>query len=130
MPPHDTTDVLLGGHLDTAAAREDALPGNAQTERPKPATRPMRRQARSDARRELRCEPGDSDLKSDDAGTRANIDAIVRSLWIRLGEIVDLMVIEAAVTAELDRYSSAPIKQYIPILVERRVFDQLGRRVR
>ena len=75
--------------------------------------------------------PGIQTSERDDADTRpTSIDAIVESLRTRLGGVVDLTVIEAAVTAELDRYSAAPIKQDVPILVERRVFDQLGSRTR
>ena len=72
---------------------------------------------------------GDGQTKKTKSAT-PGIDAIVKSLRVRLGELVDLTVIEAAVTAELDRYSAAPIKQFIPILVERGVLERLGNRTR
>ena len=55
----------------------------------------------------------------------SEIDSIVRSLHVRLGEGFDIAVIEAEVKAALANYSQVPVTQFIPVLVERRVTARL-----
>jgi hypothetical protein len=54
-------------------------------------------------------------------------ESIVRSLCARLGEAFDLAVIAAEVEAELSKYANARVTQFIPILVESRVWERLRR---
>lgn len=56
------------------------------------------------------------------------VHSIVQSLRARLGEGFDTAVISAAVEAEFARYSTARITQFVPILVESRVWTRLCRR--
>lgn len=56
----------------------------------------------------------------------SEVESIVRSLQVRLGDSFDVTVIEAEVRAELATYSEVPVTQYIPVLVERRVTARLG----
>jgi len=58
--------------------------------------------------------------------SKAGVESISLRLRARFGNDVDPATIEAEVEAELISYSTAPITQYIPILVERRVWDRLG----
>ena len=60
------------------------------------------------------------------ASVVSEVDAIVRSLQVRLGQDFDVAVIEAEVKAELAAYSEARVTQYIPVLVERRGTARLG----
>jgi hypothetical protein len=53
------------------------------------------------------------------------VGPIVRSLQVRLGEGLDFAVIAAEVEAELSTYANARVTQFIPILVESRVWDRL-----
>ena len=54
-------------------------------------------------------------------------DPIVRSLCDRVGEAVERSRIVAAVEDELANYRSARVMQFVPVLVERRVYDRLAR---
>ena len=54
-------------------------------------------------------------------------DPIVRALCDRLGEAVERSRIIAAVEDELVSYRSARVTQFVPVLVERRVYDRLAR---
>jgi len=53
------------------------------------------------------------------------VESIVRSLHLRLGEDFDFAVIAAEVEAELSTYAQARVTQFIPILVESRVWQRL-----
>jgi hypothetical protein len=53
------------------------------------------------------------------------VESIVRSLHLRLGEGFDFAVIAAEVEAELSTYAHARVTQFIPILVESRVWQRL-----
>ena len=57
------------------------------------------------------------------------VESIARSLRVRLGESLDLAAIAAEVEAELSTYANARVTQFIPILVESRVWERLRRRV-
>ena len=57
------------------------------------------------------------------------VESIVRSLRVRLGEGLDFAVIAAEVEAELSTYANARVTQFIPILVESRVWERLRRHV-
>jgi hypothetical protein len=57
------------------------------------------------------------------------VESIVRSLHVRLGESLDFAVIAAEVEDELSTYANARVTQFIPILVESRVWDRLRRHV-
>ena len=65
---------------------------------------------------------------ADDSVT-LRVESIVRSLRVRLGEGFDFAVIVAEVEAELARYVNARVTQFIPILVESRVWERLRRHV-
>lgn len=54
------------------------------------------------------------------------VEAIVRSLHVRLGEGFDRTAIAAEVDAEFAMYSTATVAQYVPILVERGVWARLS----
>ena len=60
--------------------------------------------------------------------TEDNVDKvrlISRSLQKRLGDHVDFSVIAAGVRQQLAAYSDAHIEQFVPLLVEARVYAQL-----
>ena len=57
------------------------------------------------------------------------VESIVRSLRVRLGEALDSAVIAAEVEAELSKYANARVTQFIPILVESRVWERLRQHV-
>lgn len=57
------------------------------------------------------------------------VESIVRSVRVRLGEGWDFAVIAAEVEAELSAYANARVTQFIPILVESRVWARLRRHV-
>jgi hypothetical protein len=57
------------------------------------------------------------------------VESLVRSLRVRLGEGLDFAVIAAEVEAELSAYANARVSQFIPILVESRVWRRLRRHV-
>ena len=57
------------------------------------------------------------------------VESIVRSLHVRVGEGLDFAVIVAEVEAEFSRYANARVTQFIPILVESRVWERLRRHV-
>ena len=64
----------------------------------------------------------------DDEGNQQEIvDSIVRSLRARLGEGFDVDVIFAEVCTELAAYSTARVRQFVPILVESHVRTRLQR---
>ena len=56
------------------------------------------------------------------------VDSIVQSLRARLATDVDVTVIAAEVEAELAAYSMARVTQFVPIIVESRVWGRLCRR--
>jgi hypothetical protein len=58
---------------------------------------------------------------------RQPVDSIVQSLRARLAADIDTVVIAAQVEAELAAYSAARITQFVPILVEGRVWARLCR---
>jgi len=58
------------------------------------------------------------------------VESLVRSLRVRLGEDLDFVLIAAEVEAELSRYANARVTQFIPVLVESRVWQRLRRHVR
>ena len=66
---------------------------------------------------------------ADDSATTLRLESIVRSLRVRLGEGLDFAVIAAEVEAELSTYANARVTQFIPILVESRVWERLRRHV-
>ena len=49
----------------------------------------------------------------------------MRSLRMRLGEGLDVAAIAAEVEAEFSTYADARVTHFIPILVERRVWERL-----
>jgi hypothetical protein len=53
------------------------------------------------------------------------VESIVRSLRSGLGEGLDAAVIRAEVEAELAACSGARVQQFLPIIVERRVWARL-----
>lgn len=53
------------------------------------------------------------------------VESIVRSLRVRLGGDSDIAAIAAEVEAEFSSYANARVTQFIPILVERRVWERL-----
>jgi hypothetical protein len=57
------------------------------------------------------------------------VESIVRSLRVRLDGRLDFAVIVAEVEAELATYANARVTQFIPILVESRVWERLRRQV-
>ena len=59
------------------------------------------------------------------ATSAAPVDWLVRSLLGRFDGSFDAVAIEAEVNLEFARYSQAPVRQYIPILVERAVEARL-----
>jgi hypothetical protein len=61
------------------------------------------------------------------ATSTPRVESIVRSLRVRLGEALDFAVIAAEVEAELATYANARVTQFIPILVESRVWERLRR---
>jgi hypothetical protein len=55
------------------------------------------------------------------------VESVVRSLNARLGDGVDAAVVTAAVEAEFAAYSAARITQFVPVIVESRVWARLRR---
>ena len=53
------------------------------------------------------------------------VESIVRSLCVRLGADLDVAAIAAEVEAEFSTYANARVTHFIPILVERRVWERL-----
>ena len=53
------------------------------------------------------------------------VESVVRSLHARLGPGFDVAVIAAEVYAEFAEYSAARVTQFVPILVESRVWTRL-----
>ena len=58
------------------------------------------------------------------------IEIVTRSLNARLGAAVDPALIRAEVQAEFASYSQAPVRDFIPLLVEKRVRARLRVRLR
>ena len=66
---------------------------------------------------------------AEERATTPRVESIVRSLRLRLGEGSDFAAIVAEVEAELAMYANARVTQFIPILVESRVWERLRRHV-
>lgn len=58
-------------------------------------------------------------------GDDHKVEGVVRRIRVALGGVVDERVIEAEVRASFAEWGDAPVRDFIPLLAERRVLELL-----
>jgi hypothetical protein len=73
---------------------------------------------------------GDEANGSGDGSWTRQIDAVVRSLQVRLGTSADPSQIRAEVEAEFATFAAARVRDFVPVIAEAHVHARLRRQLR